>query len=373
MASSAEAKQSIQDIETSVFVLCLDSDKPETVEELAAQVWTGKGVNRYFDKPVQFVVTGNARSGYVGEHSACDGAPSLRLNEFVQAFIQDESGRAEEDLTSSDSKSFATSDSTGFEVTALPFPVSGDSSFPKLLKNALMRFDQTVSSDDMAALRFDRFGEAAFTSRKRNPNTSVQLILNLAAYRMYGKLRPNYEPVSLSSFAGGRWTTCSMIIPEVLKFCQLADDPEAKGTTRLDAYDSAVKAHGKNVSTVANGHENTEAHLLALQKMLTEDEDTPELFLDDGFAQSQTWSLSASFMHSKHEMHYGFWPVTEDGLGLGHMIRDDRYASIYSHTHIHIQLLTISTDWTSLSLVRMVAVRSLQRMLRKLQMILDTF
>lgn len=334
MASSIEAKQAIDDIESSVFVLCLDSAQPETVEELAAQVWTGNnGVNRYFDKPVQFVVTGNARSGYVGEHSACDGAPSLRLNEFVQGYIQEESAKSEEDLTSTDSKSFATSDiNTGFELSALPIPATAD--FSRLAKNAITRFSQTVSSDDMAALRFDKFGEAAFTSRKRSPNTSVQLILNLAAYRMYGKLRPNYEPVSLSSFAGGRWTTCSMIIPEVLKFCQLADDPDAKGTARLDAYENAVKAHGKNVSTVANGHENTEAHLLALQKMLNEDEDTPELFLDDGFAQSQSWSLSASFMHSKHEMHYGFWPVTDDGLGLGHMIRDDRYV-VPPYSFIH--------------------------------------
>src|ERR1700753_269505 len=116
--------------------------------------------------------------------------------------------------------------------------------------------------------------------RKINANTFTQLILNLAAYRMYGELKPNYEPVTLTSFADGRWTSCSMVIEEVLKFCQLVDDPKARQSARLDAFEAAVRTHTKNVSTTAAGLENTEAHLLALQHMLREDEEVPEIFAD---------------------------------------------------------------------------------------------
>ena len=314
MASSPEAKRSIEEIESSCFVICLDPAQPKTLEELAAQIWYGNGINRWFDKPSQFVVTADGCSGYVGEHSASDGGPSLRLNEYVQDFIQEASGRPVE--------AAADIDKYRQNITALAFPVTDELS--KLVATARSQFEQTTSEEEIVSLTFDRFGEEAIASGMRNANTCVQLILNLAAYRMYGELKPNYEPVSLSTFADGRWTSCSMVIEEVLKFCQLADDPKASQAARLDAFDAAWIAHGKNVSRTADGFENTEAHLLALKQMLKENEETPEIFLDPLLQKSQRWFLSASYMPANHEHHFGFWQVIEDGVGIGNMIRADR-------------------------------------------------
>ena len=311
MASSPEAKRSIEEIESSCFVLCLDPAQPKTLEDLAAQVWYGNGINRWFDKPSQFVVTADGRSGYVGEHSASDGGPSLRLNEYVQDFIQQASERPA-----------GASAEYCHNVTAITFPATEELS--KLAATAHSQFEQITSAEEIVSMTFDRFGEEAIASGMRNANTCVQLMLNLAAYRMYGELKPNYEPVSLSSFADGRWTSCSMVTEEVQNFCQLADDPKASRAARLEAFDAAWIAHGKNVSRTADGLENTEAHLLALKQMLKENEETPELFLDPSFQKAQKWFLSASYMPAKHEHHFGFWQVIEDGVGMGNMIRSDR-------------------------------------------------
>ncbi|KAF1988101.1 CoA-dependent acyltransferase [Aulographum hederae CBS 113979] len=313
--SSAEMKKSIEDIESSCFVLCLDAEKPKTSEELAAQIWYGNsGTNRWFDKPVQFVVTDAGSSGYVGEHSAVDGGPGLRLNEFVQAYIHEESKKGES----------STDGLEAYRKNVSSIPIAATEEISELVAGARSRFEAIINPEEILSVTFDSYGESAISAGKRSANTCVQLIMNLAAYRMYGELKPNYEPVSLASFADGRWTSCSMVIDPVLKFCQLADDPKASQAVRRDALDNAAFAHGKNVSIYANGQENVEGHLLALKQMLKDNEEVPEVFKDPMHLKSQAWFLSASYLPSNHEHHFGFWQVIEDGVGVGTMIRSDR-------------------------------------------------
>ncbi|KAJ1941764.1 Carnitine O-acetyltransferase mitochondrial, partial [Linderina pennispora] len=55
--------QVLDAIESSAFVIALDKAQPVTREELSHAVWHGDGRSRWFDKPVQFIVTDNARAG----------------------------------------------------------------------------------------------------------------------------------------------------------------------------------------------------------------------------------------------------------------------------------------------------------------------
>jgi len=250
----------------------------------------------------------------LGEHSASDGGPNLRLNEYVQAFIREASAGP------------ATS-TIGFEnysslVSEMQFPSSVE--LFKMVDAARTKFMDQISKEDIVATSVNAFGEDALCAKYRNANTCVQLIMNLAAYRMWGELKPNYEPVSLASFAEGRWTSCSMVIPEVLTFCELACDSSSNDAARVEALDAALKAHGRNVTTAADGKINTEAHLMGLQAMLRSNESTPELFRDPVHQKSQQWFLSASALPSQHDHWYGFWQVVEDGVGVGHMIRHNR-------------------------------------------------
>ena len=116
-----------------------------------------------------------------------------------------------------------------------------------------------------------------------------------------------------------------MVIEEVMKFCQLADDNKATHTMRENALHAALRAHGRNITRVADGMENTEAHLLALKEMVRENEEMPELFLDPLTQKSQRWVLSAAFLQQEHDNHYwGFWQVVEEGFAIGDIIRSDR-------------------------------------------------
>lgn len=314
MASSPESHQSIEDIQRACFVLCLDSAQPTTLEQIAEQVWFGKGINRWFDKGVQFVVNGNGRTGYVAEHSATDGGSGMRLNEYVQQSIREAAGTAQASTAELDGSQ---------HVTAMQFHITTE--LASIIATAQAQFEYTIANKKIVSTSVTNLGDKALSAQMRNANTSVQLIMNLAAFRMYGALRPNYEPVSLASFDDGRWTSCSLVIPEVQHFCKLMDDAQATPQKRFAAFTAALRMHGKNVSKTADGQENTEAHLLALKEMVQQGETMPELFADPLHGVSQQWSLSASSLPSKYAHSYGFWPVTEDGFGIGHMIRPDRY------------------------------------------------
>jgi carnitine O-acetyltransferase len=57
----------LEKIENSSFVVCLDDLQPKTRDELCRASWHGDGRNRYFDKPLQFIVYDNGRAGFMGE------------------------------------------------------------------------------------------------------------------------------------------------------------------------------------------------------------------------------------------------------------------------------------------------------------------
>ena len=76
-------KALLEKIESSSFLLCLDSAKPVTRDELSRGCWHGDGRNRFYDKSLQFIVYDNAKAGFMGEHSCMDGTPTCRLNEYV--------------------------------------------------------------------------------------------------------------------------------------------------------------------------------------------------------------------------------------------------------------------------------------------------
>jgi carnitine O-acetyltransferase len=65
-------------------MVCLDHECPSDVGvagagERARQMWHGDGVNRFYDKTLQFVVLPDGHAGFLGEHALADGAPTSRL------------------------------------------------------------------------------------------------------------------------------------------------------------------------------------------------------------------------------------------------------------------------------------------------------
>lgn len=91
-ASNTAYAEYLRVIESALFVLSLDDGCPETSEERARDGCVGDGANRWFDKILQFFVSGNGRSGLITEHGAHDGINPARLSERIAKAIDDHSG-----------------------------------------------------------------------------------------------------------------------------------------------------------------------------------------------------------------------------------------------------------------------------------------
>jgi carnitine O-acetyltransferase len=63
-------KAALEQIESSIFTLCLDDTSPVTRNEVGRGLWHGDGRNRFFDKSVQIIVFANGKAGMNGEASA---------------------------------------------------------------------------------------------------------------------------------------------------------------------------------------------------------------------------------------------------------------------------------------------------------------
>lgn len=68
---------SLRAIEEAAFAVCLDDTAPEDHTAFGRACLHGDGKNRWFDKPVQFLVFANGRAGFIGEVRGAAGVPHL--------------------------------------------------------------------------------------------------------------------------------------------------------------------------------------------------------------------------------------------------------------------------------------------------------
>lgn len=67
VAANPENARYLEKVESSDFLICLDDQKPVTRDESSRACWHGDGRNRFFDKPLQFIVYDNGKAGFMGE------------------------------------------------------------------------------------------------------------------------------------------------------------------------------------------------------------------------------------------------------------------------------------------------------------------
>ena len=158
-------------------MVCLDDSAPVTLEERAHTYWHGDGRNRFYDKPLQFVVCDNAAAGFMGEHSMMDGTPTLRLNDFVCDAVAN--NRLPLD--------WATVRSGLADPAALRFDVgsgSGGSDVLGMIDAAQRHFSDVIGAHDLRVLQFLGYGKDLIKSFGCSPDAFVQMIIQLAYFKM---------------------------------------------------------------------------------------------------------------------------------------------------------------------------------------------
>ena len=302
----------LQAIEASSFVVCLDDARPVTLEERARRYWHGDGCNRWYDKPLQFIINDNGTSGFMGEHSMMDGTPTHRLNDYVNMLTITN----KLDLTDPNIRSDLP------QPVALKFRINLDMS--EVIDRAVTHFRSLINQHELKVEAFQGYGKRLIKRFNCSPDAYVQMIIQLAYHKMYGINRPTYESAATRRFQQGRTETCRSVSDESVAFCNSMADPAVPPEDCVKAFRAAINAHVKYITDAADG-KGVDRHLFGLKKCLKEGEELPEIYKDRAYGYSSTWFLSTSQLSSEYFNGYGWSQVVDEGYGIAYMINEHRY------------------------------------------------
>ena len=310
--ASPKNKAAIETIEAASFVVCLDDASPVTLEERAHQYWHGDGANRWYDKPLQFIINDNGTSGFMGEHSMMDGTPTHRLNDYVNDLIfgnkldfSDPSIRSE----------LPDPQLVRFDIT------------PKVqaeIDRAIKDFNDVIGQHELSVQAYQGYGKGLIKKFKCSPDAYVQMIIQLAYFKMYGKNRPTYESAATRRFQLGRTETCRSVSDESTAWCKSMADSSVEDKTRVDLFRKAVNAHVEYITAASDG-KGVDRHLFGLKKLLEPGQEVPAIYQDPAYGYSSSWYLSSSQLSSEFFNGYGWSQVIDGGFGIAYMINENRY------------------------------------------------
>ncbi|KAG6030503.1 hypothetical protein E4U41_007813 [Claviceps citrina] len=308
--TSSKNRDALRAIDSASFVVCLDDACPITLEERAHQYWHGDGANRWYDKPLQFIVNDNGTSGFMGEHSMMDGTPTHRLNDYINDLIF---GNKIDFSDPSNRSDLPEPQLLEFDITP---PIRAE------IDRAVADFNTVISQHQLAVQAYQGYGKSLIKQFKCSPDAYVQMIIQLAYYKMYGKNRPTYESATTRRFQLGRTETCRTVSDESVAWCASMSEPSQKDTVKIDLFRKAIDAHLEYISAASDG-KGVDRHLFGLKKLLEEGEETPAIYKDPAFGYSSSWYLSTSQLSSEFFNGYGWSQVIDDGFGIAYMINED--------------------------------------------------
>jgi len=309
-AASDVNAASVEAIESASFIVCLDDASPVTLEERAHQYWHGDGSNRWFDKPLQFIINDNGTAGFTGEHSMMDGTPTHRLNDYANMLIFTNALPFDATEIRSDLPN----------PTPLRFTLTPD--LHQDIANAQAHFAKQISAHELRVQAYQGYGKGLIKKFKCSPDAYVQMIIQLAYHKFYGKNRPTYESAATRRFQEGRTETCRTVSDESVAFCDAMADPAASPEHTQQLLRAALAAHVKYISDASDGR-GVDRHLFGLKKCLREGEALPALYSDPAYAYSGTWFISSSQLSSEYFNGYGWSQVVDDGWGIAYMINEN--------------------------------------------------
>jgi carnitine O-acetyltransferase len=280
----------------------LDDASPVTLEERSRQYWHGDGRNRFFDKPLQFIINENGTSGFMGEHSMMDGTPTHRLNDYANMLIFTDALDFNDPSIRSNLP----------EPQALRFEINEQVTAD--IEAAEKHFEGQINAHELRVQAYQGYGKGLIKKFKCSPDAYVQMVIQLAYHKMYGKNRPTYESAATRRFQQGRTETTRTVSDDSVAFCNAMADPSVNTEECIKLFRAALDAHVKYISDASDGR-GVDRHLFGLKKCLREGESTPAIFTDPANSYSSTWFISSSQLSSEYFNGYGWSQVVDDGWG----------------------------------------------------------
>ncbi|CAK4656326.1 hypothetical protein LEN26_015232 [Aphanomyces euteiches] len=293
----------INDIDSALFVVSLESKSPETPAEISRTFLHGDGSNHWFDKSFQLIIARNGKASVNFEHSWGDGVAVLRyLNEMY-----------------TDSVKHGALPSGKASITPLSWELNEE------LKQTLKYAKKTF--DDWTARLLIEVAESPVTRQIGaqygiGTDGVMQMTIQLAHYRLHQGFVSTYESASTAAFKHGRTETVRSCTNEAVQFCQQMESKQSSSAEKAAALRTAVKKHSELTKNGVMG-QGCDRHLFGLRMMATiQGQELPELFNLPTAAIMNRIILSTSTLSSPNLDGGSFGPVNEDCYGIGYGIEN---------------------------------------------------
>jgi carnitine O-acetyltransferase len=320
-AGGVAMEHALEVLESGALLLCMDDEQP--ISELFLHGGLKSGHNRWFDKSIQIICTNNGKAGLLGEHSMMDGMPMVALaDHIIKTTYKDASNRSPPaSLGAPTAENIFESLQSCLQRSDIPSHVDQASTF----------FANWIDEHEIHVQNFEGYGTAFIKKAGFSPDAFVQMVMQLATYRLWGELGGTYEATQVRPFLHGRTETTRTVSPQSHAFVKrmglvphwIENKDEKIREEKILLLRNAVETHVKYMSSAAKGM-GVDRHLLGLQFLVKEGEISPDLFSHPLFLRSKTWRVSTSNLSHPQFENWGYGEVTPTGVGLSYSIHTNR-------------------------------------------------
>ncbi|KAJ6662498.1 hypothetical protein lerEdw1_011634 [Lerista edwardsae] len=308
-------EEALRKVDSAIFCLCLDDFPIKDLTHLSHTMLHGDGINRWYDKSFNLILSKDGTAAIHFEHSWGDGVAMLRFqNEVFKDSVQSPAITPESQPAAVDSSK---------AVQKLHFKLND--ALKEGITKAKQHFDATVKTLTFECVQFKRGGKEFLKKQKLSPDAVVQLAFQVAFLRQYDQTVATYESCSTAAFKHGRTET---IRPASIHTKTCAEALVKKSSRRSAAelwqrIAECSKYHAQLTKEAAMG-QGFDRHLFGL-RYLAESMGTPlpSLYQDQAYEQINHNILSTSTLSSPAVNMGGFGPVVPDGFGVAYGVHDD--------------------------------------------------
>ncbi|XP_011482737.1 choline O-acetyltransferase isoform X1 [Oryzias latipes] len=336
-------RDSLDMIERSMCLVCLDeASGPELSDTTRAMLMlhgggaAKNGGNRWYDKPMQFVVGEDGCCGVVCEHSPFEGIVLVQCTEYLLKY-----------MIGSPSKLVRAA-----SVSKLPAPRKlhwkCSPEIQKRISSSADKLQRLVKNLDMNVHKFCDYGKEFIKKQKMSPDAFIQVALQLAYYRCHGRMVSTYESASTRRFQKGRVDNIRSATPEALAFIRAMTDGKLNSSLlqnieKMRMLREAITAQ-TNYTVLAISGMAIDNHLLGLREIAQEMKmEKPEIFKDAAYLISNHFLLSTSQVPTTVEMFCCYGPVVQNGYGVCYNPQSDHI--IFSVSSFHESPETCSAEF----------------------------
>lgn len=184
-----------------------------------------------------------------------------------------------------------------------------------------------IHASDIATLQFNHYGSAFLKRYKLTPDFFMQMAIQLAHFKMHGRVPAVYETAHTRLFYHGRTETIRSLSNESLAFVKTMES-DASESAKWDALKTAIEAHKEMLKKCLMG-EGIDRHFMGLQIVseMSGISPKPSLFTDKAFDLSKKYLISTSNISGgpgASPIWGGFSAMYNEGYGVCYALQPDR-------------------------------------------------